>query len=67
MRRCRAEHWVNNKWEVFEGDFHCWAPGYIEFESGPGNFLEALVEDDTGKVWACKPEIQFLDKEKTND
>ena len=67
MRKCKAKYWQrsdNRKsgcWIEIEGYFHQWAPAYEEFENGPGNFTEAIVEDLTGQVWSCAVEsVNFI-------
>lgn len=44
------------------GRFHCWGSNYEEFESGPGNFTVAVVEDqESGQVHLVHPEdIKFI-------
>lgn len=42
--------------------FHAWGVEYEEFNTGPGNFSVAIVEDAHGKVHTFQPEqITFLD------
>jgi len=59
MRKCTAKTYrkraVDGKWETIDvtGVFHQFAPSYEEFESGPGNFAVAIVEDTNGQVWEC--------------
>lgn len=49
------------RWEEMEGFFHKIGASYNEFESGPGNFSTAIVEDDTGKIHEVNPsDMQFL-------
>ena len=65
LRPCKGTKTVNgSKVEVF-GRFHGWFADFIEFESGPGNTVMALVEESDGTVSSCWPEsIRFLDREK---
>jgi hypothetical protein len=47
-----------------EGYFHQWGCAYEEFESGPGNYSVALVEDGCGNIHEILPsKIKFLDHE----
>jgi len=44
-----------------DGTFHQWAPGYEEFESGPGNYTVALVEIADGTIEEVLPtHIKFI-------
>jgi len=64
LRLCRAEYWDNGKRHETRGWFHQWAVDYEEFETGPGNFTTALVEDKFGHVRHCIADsVVFLDRE----
>lgn len=63
MRRVAARYYdkEQNKYVDFEGKFHQWAAAYNEFESGPGNYTVALIEDSTGQIRECLPEdVRFI-------
>lgn len=54
---------AKQRWTDFinVGTFHCWGVSYEEFESGPGNFTVAIVEDGQGNVIEVLPSnIQFV-------
>ena len=63
LRPCVGDRWeAGKKIKVF-GYFHAWKADYEEFETGPGNFTMALIEDEGGKVWSCIAEsVRFLDR-----
>ena len=43
-----------------EGYFHEWGSDYEEFETGPGNFSVAIVEDEDGNVFTpCASNVVF--------
>jgi len=49
------------KVEDFQGYFHAWGCGYVEGETGFGNFSTAIVERDDGSVENVYVEmIKFL-------
>ena len=63
LRQCKAEYWENGKRNSMTGWFHRWGAGYEEFETGPGNFTTAIVEDDHGKIRHCIADsVVFLDR-----
>ena len=48
--------------DEFEGKFHCWGAEFEEFDSGPGNYTVAIVEDEKGQIFKVDPDhIQFLE------
>lgn len=63
LRPCKATAYVRGVPVEVTGRFHRWGEGYEEFESGPGNFTQALVELDDGRVVGCIAEsVWFLDR-----
>lgn len=70
--RCDLDRWTRSKdntQNIKETTsmiawFHQWGVNYEEFETGPGNFSVAIVEDAHGKVHTFPADrITFLDKE----
>ena len=46
---------------IHQGLFHQWASGYEEFESGPGNYTYAIVENADGTIDKVDPiHIKFV-------
>lgn len=63
LRLCKAERWENGKVVKVYGHFHGWASTYEELQDGVGNYTYALVEDKSGRVFACiDTSIEFLDR-----
>jgi hypothetical protein len=65
MRRVTFKDYdsVKKEWIEGEGVFHQWGNSFTEFESGPGNFTFAIVEDDNGKIWEVTPrDLKFIDQ-----
>ena len=63
LRPCRATMYVRNVPIEVTGRFHRWADNFVEFDSGPGNYTEALVELDDGRVVSCIADsVRFLDR-----
>jgi hypothetical protein len=53
MRPCKATYYDKGDRIDIEGRFHRWATNYEEFESGPGLYPVALVEEPSGQVREC--------------
>ena len=54
-----------NRWkptsEAKTGDFHQWGVAFEEFETGPGNYSIAIIEDSEGNVYEVFPsDVKFL-------
>ncbi|MDD4390217.1 MAG: hypothetical protein PHW03_05375 [Eubacteriales bacterium] len=67
MRKVKAKYYDRMTSHLIEitGHFHQWAPQYEEFESGPGNYTVALIEDENGQIIECLPlNVQFLEPMK---
>lgn len=63
LRKCSAKYWEDRTIHCITGWFHQWASDYEEFETGPGNFTTALVEDENGVVRHCLADgLVFLDR-----
>lgn len=62
-RRCKGSYYFQGKFiEFSEGYFHGFFSDCEEFDSGPGNYTQALVELPNGLIVSCIPtNIQFLD------
>lgn len=63
LRRVTFRDYDSKKKEWVEGEgwFHQWANNYQEYDAGPGNYTEAIVEDDNGKIWTPLPaNVTFL-------
>jgi hypothetical protein len=56
-KRATGRFWdeIKREYAYTEGAFHQWAAKYDEFESGPGNFTVALIEDVEGNIRECDP------------
>ncbi len=72
MRKCKfnlnyiSKEDFDKTWE--EGLFHQWGSDYEEFESGPGNYSIAIVENSEGKVHTVTPDcVVFLDSPKEDN
>jgi len=62
MRKCIAKYLNEGSWVWIEGWFHTWAPWYDEYENGPGNYMEALVEENNGQMRRCYVDsVKFTD------
>ena len=70
MRKCTAKTYrkraIDGKWETIDvaGVFHRFSPKYDEYESGPGNYTVAIIEDIEGQVWECNVETVRFEKTK---
>ena len=53
MRPCKATYYDKGEKVDIEGRFHRWATNYEEFESGPGLYPVALVEEPSGQIREC--------------
>lgn len=63
LRPCKGTTYVRGAPVEVTGRFHRWAENYEEFETGPGNYTQALVELDDGRVVGCIAEsVRFLDR-----
>lgn len=63
LRPCKATTYVKRAPIEVTGRFHRWATNYQEFEEGPGNYTEALVELDDGRIVSCIADsVRFLDR-----
>ena len=62
-RKVKFKNYINKQWtEEMEGVFHQWGYAYEEFESGPGNYTVAIVEDNEGRIHEILPsKIIFID------
>ena len=61
LRKVKAIAWIDQKNVWIEGSFHGWFQNYEEFESGPGNYPVAIVEEPSGKIRLCHAEsVTFL-------
>jgi len=64
MRKAQGLFWDDKKRDkrLVVGAFHMWAAKYEEFESGPGNYTMALIEDENGQIRECWPDtVKFLE------
>ena len=65
MRKCKAAQFDGMRNVEFAGIFHQFAPAYRDLEYGVGNYVVALVEDETGQVHKCPCDsVRFLDSSK---
>ena len=62
MRPCKATYYDKGDKIDIEGRFHRWATNYEEFESGPGLFPVALIEEPDGQMRECiATSVKFID------
>lgn len=62
MRECRAKYFNGKVYVWTEGWFHLWAPKFEEYETGPGNYMVALVEERGGQIRCCEIDsVKFTD------
>ena len=67
LRKVNYKYWTKKDGQnvltetLNNGLFHQWAAGYEEFETGPGNYTYAIVEQPDGTVIEVHPiHIQFV-------
>lgn len=69
MRKCVVKKWkqVDGKSllvDDYVGTFHGWGVNYEEFETGPGNFSAAIIENASGSVeLVYAGHVKFLEPE----
>lgn len=64
LRKVLFKKYLGNRQysDLQKGFFHQWGSAFEEFESGPGNYSVAIVEDETGQVHLIQHDcIQFAD------
>lgn len=62
MRPCKATYYDKGDMIDIEGRFHRWATTYEEFESGPGLYPIALIEEPDGQMRECiATSVKFID------